>query len=278
MDAVIERGFLRLDEGLVHYRERSGDTDSTLPPLLLLHASPSSSITMEPIMAAYAPGRRLIAPDTPGNGDSVRPAPGQPGMEDYADMLDRFCDRLDLGAVDIFGSHTGAHIGVELAARRPERVRSLSVDGILVLDDAERADYLANYAPAQQVDEAGAQFHWAWQYIRDQMIFFPHFKKDLTHLRAGGIFDPVFLHNLTMDVLGSLDTYHLAYEAVFRHDIAQRLAEVSCPMRWWDTNQGYLDAGMRLMQEQSAAASVVEVAHDPAAFAAQIDIFSAQVY
>jgi pimeloyl-ACP methyl ester carboxylesterase len=276
MDIVIDRGFVRLDEGLVHYRERAAGAAETLPPLLLLHASPNSGLTMEPIMAAYASGRRLIAPDTLGNGDSVRPAPEQPELEDYADALDRFCEALGLGEVDIYGSHTGAHIGVELAVRKPERVRRLVVDGLLVLDGAERQDFLANYAPLQQPDEAGTQFHWAWQYIRDQMIFFPHFKKDLAHLRAGGIFDPMFLHKMAMGILGSLDTYHLAYEAVFRHDIGQRLAQISCPMQWLDTQEGYLDVGMHLMQEKTAGASVVQVAHDPQAFAEQIAVFSAE--
>ena len=270
----IDRGFARLTEGLVHYRERAAaDGGNDMPPLLLLHASPNSSRSVEPIMQAYPPGRRLVAPDNPGNGDSVRPAAAQPEMHDYADMLDRFCDALGLETVDIFGSHTGAHIGLELAVRRPERVRRLVVDGLLVLDAEQREDFLANYAPHKEPDEAGSQFHWAWQYIRDQMIFFPHYRKDREHLRVGGVFDAEFLHEMTMDVLRSLRTYHLAYEAVFRHDVAARLGELQQPIRWLDSGHGYLDDALRLMQEQAAAASVVEVPHAPADFASAINEF-----
>lgn len=279
-ERCIDRAFLRLDEGLIHYREYAGSGGDGVP-LLLLHASPNSGRSMEPVMRACADEesgeRRLIAPDTPGNGDSVRPPGQQPEMSDYAGMLDRLCEALDLEQVDIFGSHTGAHIGLELAVSRPQRVRSLVVDGLLVLTEEEREDYLANYAPTQQPDEAGTQFHWAWQYVRDQMIFFPHYRKDLEHLRAGGIFDPQFLHRMALDVLNALDTYHLAYEAVFRHPVEDRLAAIGCPVCWLDTGQGYLDAGMHLMQKVAAQPSVVQLEHSPQDFAKHIAAFTATV-
>ncbi|MFK7830452.1 MAG: alpha/beta fold hydrolase [Congregibacter sp.] len=270
-NAMIDRAFLRLDEGLVHYRERPGE--GTQPPLLMLHASPNSSRSLEPILTAYSEGRRLIAPDTPGCGDSARPVVEQPAIADYADAMDRFCDALGLGAVDVFGSHTGAHIGLELAVRKPERVRRLVVDGLLVMSDSERDDFLANYAPHKAPDASGSQFHWAWQYIRDQMIFFPHFRKDIEHLRAGGVFDADFLHRMTMDILGSLETYHLTYEAVFRHAVAEALSAVTCPVRWLDTGEGYLDAGMHLLRDTAAQASIVQLKHTPDAFAEQIAVF-----
>lgn len=268
---MIDRAFVRLDEGLVHYRERAGD--ATQVPLLLLHASPNSSLSMQPLLLADKSGRRLLAPDTLGNGDSAKPAAASPEIADYADAMERFCAALGLDEVDIFGSHTGAHIGLELAVRQPGRVRRLVVDGLLVLDGEERQEYLDNYAPKQIPDEAGTQFHWAWQYIRDQMIFFPHFKKDLEHLRAGGVFDPQFLHNMTMDVLGSLDTYHLAYEAVFRHEVEKSLEFLKCPIRWLDTGEGYLDTGMHLMSSKASQASVVQLKHTPEAFCEAIAQF-----
>lgn len=269
----IDRGFARLSEGLVHYRERPGSGAATAPPLLMLHASPASSHSLEPLLLALDDKRRLIAPDTLGNGSSVRPAPEQPEMADYADAMDRFCDTLGLEAVDVFGTHTGAHIAVELAVQRPQRVRRLILEGILTLDDEERADYLANYAPPQHPDNTGSQFHWAWHYMRDQMIFFPHYKKDMQHLREGGSFDAHVLHGLTLDILNSLETYHLAYEAVFRHAIGERLREISCPLLWLDVSNSYLDAGRDLALATVAHAQCVKVAHEPQAMALTITEF-----
>jgi pimeloyl-ACP methyl ester carboxylesterase len=272
-DFPIDRGFVRLDEGLVHYRERRGAPDPKQPPLLLLHASPASSRSLEPVMAAYPPGRRLLAPDTLGNGASVRPAPAQPEIADYADAMERFCDALDVAEVDVFGSHTGAHIALEMAARAGTRVRRVVLDGVLTLTAAEREEYLAQYAPPQQPDASGAQFHWAWQYIRDQMVFFPHFRKDSEHLRHGGVFDGRVLHELTLDILNSLETYHLAYEAVFRHDIAAALGNAKCPLLWLDNGETYLDAGKQLTLASAPHAKVAEIAHTPGAIAEAIEQF-----
>lgn len=276
----IDRGYARLDEGLVHYRQRgageAGRAGEGETPLLLLHASPNSGRSMVPIMQAYAGERRLIAPDTLGNGQSVRPAPSQPELADYANAMDRFCDELGLETVDVFGSHTGAHIGLELAVQNPARVRHLIVDGLLVLTAEEREDYLQNYAPLIEPDAAGSQFHWVWQYIRDQMIFFPHYKKDLDHLRAGGVFDAQFLHHMCMDILNSLDTYHLAYEAVFRHDVRACLERMSKPMCWLDTGEGYLDTGLELMRETVPHATVAKASHTPDAFAEVLATLAAE--
>ena len=277
-DRSLNRAFARLDHGLVHFRERVASADcKDLPPLLLLHASPACGRTLAPIMQADTSGRHMLAPDTPGNGDSDPLACSAPEMADYADALAAFCAAQGISRVDIFGSHTGAHIAVELAARRPELVRSITVDGLLTLSAEERAEYLTRYAPPKQPDDIGSQFHWVWQYVRDQMIFFPHFHKDREHLRAGGIFDPQFLHEMALDVLRTLPTYHLAYEAVFRHELSASLKEVRCPLRWLDTGEGYLDAAIQVVTEHVAAASVVRAEHTPADFAAAIHEFCAEL-
>ena len=59
----VERAFARIAEGQVHYRVVRGD--DTLPPIVLLHASPSSSRSTAPLAEALAfTGRTIIAPDT----------------------------------------------------------------------------------------------------------------------------------------------------------------------------------------------------------------------
>lgn len=270
--AQIDRGFARIDEGLVHYRERPGD-GAEPAPMLMLHPSPGSSRAVETLLLAFPGGRRIIAPDTLGNGDSAPPAATQPDLAYYADALDRFCDAMSLGAVDIFGIHTGAHIALELAARSPTRVRRIVLDGVLALSDGEREEYLANYAPPRRPDAHGSQFFWAWQYLRDQMIFFPHFRKDPEHLRVAGAFDPQFLHDLTLDLLKALPTYHLAYEAVFRHDLDRTLPGVRCPVLWLDTGEDYLAAGRRKVLECIPHCETRPVSHEPGALGAAIDAF-----
>jgi len=238
--SLIDRGFVRLAEGLIHYR-MVGETKDQ-PPLIMLHASPSSSRSLQGLAQFMAPHRQVLLPDTPGNGASCAPSQPEPTLVDYADMIARFCDELGLDHVDLYGTHTGAHIAIEWAIAQPLRVRRLILDGVALLSEANRLEFLRHYAPPKVPDAAGTQFAWAFNLIRDQMIFWPHYRQDAAHMRQGGQFDPALLHGLTMDLLGALETYHQPYHAVFRHDPLARLPLIQTPTLWLQSRNSPLDA------------------------------------
>lgn len=241
-----DRSFVRIAEGQVHLRQSHGGQGK---PLLMLHASPSSSRSMVPLMEQLAGQRRLIAPDSLGNGSSPAPAVADPDIGYFADAASRVCDALGIENFDVYGTHTGAHIAVELAIAQPHRVGKIILDGVAVLSPEERAEYLEHYAPVKTPSQTGEQFHWAWHFIRDQMIFYPYYRKDEAHLRAGGRFDAHTLHDIVMDVLGSLTTYHMPYHAVFRQPLAQRLAMVGQKTLCVTHGDGPLDPGASFVLE-----------------------------
>lgn len=221
-----DRAFVRLREGLLHYRHAGpGPGSGAAPPLWMMHASPASSRSVEPLALELANrhGRRVLAPDTPGFGDSAPLAQSLPAMTDYADAMLRALDALRLERVDLYGFHTGAHVAIEMALARPDRIGALVLDGLLWLEDDEREVYLAQYAPPLRPDAHGTQVFTALQFIRDQAWFFPHFRRDAAHNLGGGAMPPELLHVLTVDLLKAAETYHLAYHAVFRHRLAERL-------------------------------------------------------
>jgi len=226
--AAITKAYAAIAEGQLHLRCRNTESDKL--PLVLLHASPASSRSLEPLMAQIGKRNPLYAFDTPGTGQSCMPAQSQPMMEDYANILSRGASAIGVDRVALYGTHTGAHIAIEWALAERSRVAALVLDGVALFDDLTRREFLEVYAPPQEPDPSGAQFHWAWNYIRDQMIFFPHYKKDLAHLRAGGTFDPGTLHQLTLEVLNNLRTYHQPYEAVFRHEVRDALSRIAVPV------------------------------------------------
>jgi len=273
MSDSVTRHFVRIAEGDVHYR--SVDEVGSGRTLVALHPSPASSKSLAPLLGALAPGGHVIAPDTMGNGQSCALQDDAPEIADYADAMERMADALGLDQVDVYGSHTGAHIAIEWAIAQPGRVRSVILDGIAYLPGDLREEYLANYAPRIVPDQIGSQFNQAWHFIRDQMFFFPHYHKDADHLRVGGTFDADVLHGLTMDVLGSLDTYHLAYEAVFKHDLAKRLPLVGQKVLLVVPNDDYLAEGTKFALENlpDAATAKVEGDFDMAARAEVINPF-----
>lgn len=219
----IDRAFLRLAEGLVHYR-CAGDPASATRPLYMAHAGPGSSLQLAPLAAELARRRRVIAPDMLGNGDSCAPARLDTDIAYYADCALRVIDALGLGRVDFYGSHTGAMIGVELARRHPDRVGKLVLDGAVLMEASERARMLEHYAPPMRPDAHGGQFGWAYQFCRDMFLFYPYFDRDAGHRTGNGVPPPEVLHPFVVDVLKALTTYHCAYRAAWSYDMAEALA------------------------------------------------------
>jgi pimeloyl-ACP methyl ester carboxylesterase len=214
------RAFANLPGRQVHYRHAGAGN----VPLLMLHASPGSSKQMERLGDALAATRHVLATDRPGNGDSPALPMAQPEIADYAHAEFAFLDMLGLHRIDVYGSHTGACVAVEMAILAPDRVRRIVLDGIGLFSEAETADYLANYAPPVQPDHAGAYVTWAFQFCRDQILFFPWFDKRTEAARGLGLPPPRALHGVVVEVLKSLETYHLGYQASFRYPARARLA------------------------------------------------------
>ena len=227
----IERAFVRLEEGQLHLRRlpaaRAGEV-----PVLLLHASPASSWFMQDLMHALRKAGclgEIIAPDTLGNGDSVAPIPEEPDIAYFAGSMERLCAALGYDKVDAYGTHTGARIACELAAAYPARVRKLVLDGITEYPDDLREAVIANYAPVVEPDEYGRHLIWAFNFCRDQALFFPHFMKEPERRLAVGMPPPQILHRITLDVLKTLDTYPKPYIAAFRYKAFERMGLVAAP-------------------------------------------------
>ncbi len=90
--------------------------------------------------------RHVLALDTPGHGGSDRP--GQHlDIAGYADILGEALDdaladsglKSGDGRIDLFGHSTGALIAVELARRRPDRIRRLALMSAPYFVGAEQA-------------------------------------------------------------------------------------------------------------------------------------------
>lgn len=223
----IDRAFVRLPWGEVHLRRGGPAGAAALPvalPLFLAHSGPGSSAGLLPLLRALGRSRDVVAPDLPGLGDSAPLALDAPQIADYADAAAALLDRLGLAQVDFYGQHTGAQVGLELALRHPARVRRIVLDGLALFDAAEQAELLAHYAPVVHADAHGGHLAWAWAFVRELGLHFPHYRQDPAHrLHAHGVPPPAQLQALVLELLKALPSYHLAYRAAFAHPLAQRL-------------------------------------------------------
>lgn len=222
----LSRAFADTATGRIHYRcHFPQEAQGTL---LMLHASPTSSWSMRELGAALGETFNVVCPDTPGNGDSDPLPMEQPRIEDFAAAMLQLLDALEIERASAYGSHTGAHTAIELGIADPQRIGKVILDGIALFEGEERQDMLRNYAPEVHPDLEGRQCLWAFQFMRDQNIFFPWFRRDREHLRGMGIVSPELLHEATVEVLKALTTYHKAYRAAFSHRVRDRMPLLTC--------------------------------------------------
>jgi pimeloyl-ACP methyl ester carboxylesterase len=95
--------------------------DGSGPPVLLLHAALHDRTDYSSVHEALGRGRRVIALDWPGHGES--PATGEPlGAAQFGDLAIEFVDRLDLRNVVVVGNSVGGYAACRLAIERPDRI------------------------------------------------------------------------------------------------------------------------------------------------------------
>ena len=224
----IRRGFIDIEEGQVHYRQ-AGDRRPGQLPLVMFHASPGSSRSLEPLMQVLAQTRWVIAPDTLGNGDSCAPALADPELAYFAQAHVRVLTSLGIERFDVWGAHTGANIACEIGIEQPHRVRSVIIDGIGLYSVTEQADLLAHYLPQVNIDPQGSQFHRLWNFVRDAYLFWPWYRPDSEHRRPSGLPPADELHDKAVEVFKAARTFHLSYRAALRYPKAQRLPLLRVP-------------------------------------------------
>ena len=118
-DAGFETRAATVDGRRVAYLERSGAE----PALVLLHGfGAQKDVWLE--LGAALDGRRLLAPDLPGHGDSDR-GPGAYDAERLAAELGSWLDAIAPGPVALGGNSLGGELAARLALRRPAQTRAL---------------------------------------------------------------------------------------------------------------------------------------------------------
>jgi pimeloyl-ACP methyl ester carboxylesterase len=95
--------------------------DGSGPPVLLMHAALHDRTDYSSVHDALASGRRVIALDWPGHGES--PSVDEPlGAVQFGDLAVEFVDRLDLRNVVVVGNSVGGYAACRLALERPDRI------------------------------------------------------------------------------------------------------------------------------------------------------------
>ncbi len=130
----IKRGYVDTVDGQIHYLAAGEGY-----PVVFLHMTADSATQWElvlPLLAAR--GRRAIALDIPGHGNSYRPA-SQPDGPYYAAAVLEALRGLGIERCVLIGHHFGAIVGAWATTLHPERVAAFGAYGWPRHDDELRA-------------------------------------------------------------------------------------------------------------------------------------------
>jgi pimeloyl-ACP methyl ester carboxylesterase len=188
-------------------------------PLLLIPYLSADHACYAFQLPAYTEHFSCIAVDLPGSGESDKPA-GPYATDAYADVLAGFLGAIGIERAHVAGVSLGAAVGMQLAARHPERVRSLSLhsawdrtDGYLrVVGGLWRA--LASALPS--VADAVIEGIFPFCFTPEMYVERPEFVQALDDFVRGRPAQP-------------LEAFLAQSDAVLAHDASAVLAEIRAP-------------------------------------------------
>lgn len=133
-------GFVETSGIRLHYLRWRDDAGkgSSLPPMVLLHATGFLARLWQPVAEALASRFDVHAYDTRGHGDSDKPPPGA-GAYHWRHLvadLRGFCDALGLRGVTAVGHSSGGAAAAYLAATEPEYVSRVVLFEPIILPPA----------------------------------------------------------------------------------------------------------------------------------------------
>ena len=159
----IERGFRKRfvdgPDGHIHLRIAEPFAPEA-PPLFCFHSSPNSSRIYETVLRELGKERVVVAPDTPGFGESDAPI-DPPEISDYARTMAHVIESFGFDQVDVMGYHTGSETCVELALQRPDLVRRIVMNSAPILSDDEVESYRSTFAAAE-IEDDGSHLVDSW--------------------------------------------------------------------------------------------------------------------
>jgi pimeloyl-ACP methyl ester carboxylesterase len=193
------------------------------PPVLFIHGLGGTWKNWLENMPQLAQRRRAVAVDLPGFGDSEMPADGEITIAHYGEIVERACELLSLGEVDVVGNSMGGFVAAELALVHPERVRRL------VLVDAAGISINDLHRWPTRLLMRAVVWQGRWAAGQKMMLLRPR-------LRHVG-FRSIVRHptRLALDLIAEqaggpgMPGFVLASDALLDYDFRDRLSDISCP-------------------------------------------------
>lgn len=261
---MIRKGYVDCVAGQVHYRKSESERVGAVP-VVFFHQTASSGQMWLKTMERLAGRWTMYAFDIPGFGGSFDPDPdSRPLITQYVDWLVEAMASAGIARAHVVGHHTGACIGVELVARRPEMAATLTLIGPVPLTEAERQEFAKHFGLPFPPVVSGSYLLENWEYLRN----------------LGAHADPMLIHREMADQMRAWWGRVQSYAAVWKQDFSALYAQVRCPLLIGAAPDDVLFPYLERAKEQRPDAEVIALSGanyepdlDPDTFAAGLAAF-----
>jgi pimeloyl-ACP methyl ester carboxylesterase len=224
---VIWHDYVQTKRGRMHLRRAGGPGGR---PTLVIPTGGGSSAQFAPVVSGLAGDgeRQVFAVDYLGNGLSDKPE-REVTIGTLAEDMAALAEALGFDEIDVWGSHTGALVGLELAVRRPSLVRRAVLEGPVFISPDFQHDLLSHYFPPIRADKWGMHLQLVWNWRRDMFMYWPWYRVERSAARQLGVPTAEELHKYAIGILESGPTYDLAYRSAFSYHTADRMVRLTKP-------------------------------------------------
>jgi pimeloyl-ACP methyl ester carboxylesterase len=258
----VERHYIEVEGRRVHYRRAGAG-----PPVVMMHGSPGDSAIVHHEMEAASAEFTCIALDTPGFGGSD-PLPGEVlTVRDLAAATAAAMRALGLPPCRVFGTHTGAAIGVELGLGWPEQVSGMVLEGLPIFTEAEIKAIFEGYFAPMIPDPLGGHLTATWMRFRDQFTWFPWLSRDVARLNPVDRPTPEEIDTWVSMFYRSCKTYGAAYKAAcyYGHGAYLAAEATRTPTVYMASAEDMLFTHLDRLPPLSPGQRIERVAYDPPA-------------
>lgn len=225
MSKAIIRRYIGPAGAQLHYRELGEGS-----PVILLHASPLSSVFMTGQLQALASaGYRAIAFDTPGYGQSDPLSEPPQSLADYARAFLAGIDALGLRRVGLYGTATGAQLALAIARMAPERITRLVLDNCGLFTEEQVSEWESRYFADLSPRYDGSHMTKVWEVARRQFLSFPWFSDAPEHQLKRPPAPLSVVQSMANHFLMATPSYDAAYRLAFHAENASSFTGLTVP-------------------------------------------------
>ncbi len=200
-------------------------------PVLLFHASPTSSESQLPLMFELArAGLHSVAFDTPGYGDSSGFTDQPTRFAPYLRRFDEALQQLNIQRCALFGIATGAQLALEFCKSYPAYAHTVMLDAACHFDDAQRDHLLEQYFPSLAPTLSGEHLNITWRICRRLFSSFPWFSEHSEDQLALSPPPLHVIHQFALAYWRAGSRYDYAYRLAFANEHAGQYHALPCPV------------------------------------------------